>query len=72
MGSQAEMGSRAEQTRGKAGGQGGSWRTREGEAAVADQVVPHLCADKLGRTTREIDRSHNPGFQHREIKPQNL
>ena len=33
--------------------QGGSWRTREGEAAVADQVVPHLCADKLGRTTEE-------------------
>ena len=32
----------------------------------------HICADKPGRTTGEWDRPHNPGFQRREIKPQNL
>ena len=35
---------------------------------LAEQVVPHLCADKLGGTTGERDRPHNPRFQCREIK----
>ena len=35
-------------------------------------VVPHLCADKLGRTTVEQDIPHNPGFQSRKLKLQNL
>ena len=39
---------------------------------VADGVVPHLCADKPGGTTEVQDRTCNPGFQRREIKPQNL
>ena len=38
-----------------------------GEAAG----IPHVHADKLGGTTGEGDRPHNPGFQHGEIKPQN-
>ena len=33
-------------------------------------VVPHSCADKSGGTNGERDRPHNPGLQHREIKPQ--
>ena len=28
--------------------------------------------DKLGGTTGEQERQHNPGFKHGEIKPQNL
>ena len=39
---------------------------------LAECAVPHLCADKSGGTTGKQDRLHNPGFQHREIKPQNL
>ena len=39
---------------------------------LEDQVVPHSCADKLGGTTREQDRLHNPVFQCGYIKPQNL
>ena len=35
----------------------------------ADQVVPHSYADKLGGTTREQDRLHNPAFQFRTLKP---
>ena len=30
---------------------------------LAERVVPHLRADKLGGTTGEQDRLHNPGFQ---------
>ena len=41
---------------------GGGWQTRQS----------HLCADKMGGTTREHAKLHNPGVQHREIKPQNL
>ena len=37
-----------------------------------DWAVPYLHADKLGGTTGERDRPHNPGFQYREIKPPNL
>ena len=39
---------------------------------LVDWVVPHSCVDKPGGTTGEQDRPHNPGLQHREIKPQNL
>ena len=39
---------------------------------LAEWAVPHLCMDKPGGTTRERDRLHSSGFQHREIKPQNL
>ena len=39
---------------------------------LTDQAVPHLCADKPGGRTGERDRLHNPGYQHGEIKPQNL
>ena len=39
---------------------------------LAKQVVPHLLVDKPGETTGERGRLSNPGFQHREIKPQNL
>ena len=39
---------------------------------LADQVVPHLHADKLGGTTGERDRPRNPGFQLRKRKPQLL
>ena len=35
-------------------------------------VVPHLHADKLGRTTWEGDRPSNQGFQHGKRKPQNF
>ena len=31
-----------------------------------------VCVDKLGGTTGERDRLPNPGFQHREMKPQNI
>ena len=31
--------------------QGGGWRTGAGRRQLADQVVPHLCTDKLGVTT---------------------
>ena len=39
---------------------------------LMDLVFPHSCADKLGGTTGDQDRPRNPGFQHGEIKPQNL
>ena len=39
---------------------------------LAERVVPHLFMDKPGGKTGERDRPHNPGFQRREIKPQNL
>ena len=52
---------------------GGSWRTRQARwQQPADQMVPHFHADKPGGTTGERERPHNPGFQHGEIKPQNL
>ena len=38
---------------------------------LVERTVPHWHADKLGGTTGERERLHNPGFQHREIKPQN-
>ena len=62
MGSQAEMGSRAEQTRGKAGGQGGGWQTWPGgRLRTADWVVPYSRADKPGGTTGEQDRPTTQG-----------
>ena len=48
------------------------WRTGWERWQLAEQAVPHLRADKQGGTTRELDRPRNPGFQCREIKPQNL
>ena len=39
---------------------------------LADQPVSHLRADKLGETTGERNKPHNPGFWHRKRKPQNL
>ena len=36
------------------------------------QAVPHFHEDKPGGTTGERDRLRNPGFQHWEIKFQNL
>ena len=39
---------------------------------LVDWAVPHFRADKQGGTTGARDRPHNPGFQCREIKPQNL
>ena len=50
-------------------GQENAWQARQ---QLADQVVPHLCTDKLRETIRELERPSNPGFQHREIKPQNF
>ena len=37
-----------------------------------DSTVRHLCADKLVGTAGDQDRLSNPGFQCRELKPQNL
>ena len=39
---------------------------------LADLAVTHLHVDKPGGRTGEWDRLCNPGFQCREIKPQNL
>ena len=64
----AEMGSRAERIHGKvvAGGPG---RAR---GQLAELGIPHSSADKLGGTTEERDRQHSPGFQPKEVKPQNF
>ena len=48
------------------------WQTGQGRQQLADPVVPHLCADKLGGTTGERERLSNPWFQHGKLKPQNL
>ena len=64
-----ETASRVERTCGKAVAAGGLGQARWW---LEDQAVPHLCADKLGGTTGEQNRSHNPGFQCEEIKPQNI
>ena len=37
---------------------------------LVDPEVPHLHTDEPGGTKREQNRPCNPGFQHREIKPQ--
>ena len=42
-----------------------------GRAWLRERVVPRYHEDKLGGTTGERDRLCNPGFQHREIQPQN-
>ena len=39
---------------------------------LVDWVVSHSHTDKPGGITGEQDRPRNPGFQYREIKPQNL
>ena len=48
------------------------WRGLVARQWLEDQAVPYLHADKLGGTSGEQDRWCNPGFQCREIKPQNL
>ena len=57
---------------GEDSGQRGGWRTWAGKPADGGAAVPHLCGDKPGRITGERERPSNPGFQRREIKPQNL
>ena len=37
-----------------------------------EQPVAYLHADKLERTSGELDKPHYPGFQRMEIKLQNL
>ena len=37
---------------------------------LADPAAPHLNIDKPGGTAGKRNRPHNPGLQHREIKPQ--
>ena len=70
------MGNLMEKTHGKseAGGPGQArwWMSDRAKWWLVDQTIPHSCADKLGGTTGEQDRQHNPGFQHGEIKPQSL
>ena len=60
-----EIGSRG----GKDVRQDGDWRNWWARQRLGDGVIQKLCADKPGGTTGEQDRPHNPGFQHREIKP---
>ena len=51
----------------------GSQVERTHSKVVAEnQAVSHLHVDKPGGTTGEQDRPCNPGFQSREIEPQNL
>ena len=53
------MGSQVERTRSKVAlADSRTWR-------IADWVVLHSNADKIGRTTGEQDRLHNPEFQRR-------
>ena len=52
--------------------QGAMGRTRWARWQLADRAVPHSHVDKPGGTTGEGDRLHIPGFQHGEMKPQNL
>ena len=37
---------------------------------LADPVAPHSHVDKSGGMAGEQNRPHNPGLQHRKIKPQ--
>ena len=66
-----------------AGAERGSWAERTSSKAaagepgwarwwVAEWEVPYLHADKLGGTTREQDRPHNPRSQCEKINSQNL
>ena len=41
---------------------GSGWRTQKVRQQLVEWAVPHLCADKPGRTTWERDRPRNPGF----------
>ena len=42
--------------------QGGGWRTRWAKWQLVEWAVPPVCADKLGGSTGEQDRPHDPGF----------
>ena len=71
------MDSRVERTLGKAAargpGQARWWLVDPVRWWLADRAIPHSCVDKPEGTTGEQDRLRNPGgFQHREIKAQNL
>ena len=63
-----KTGSWLEMTHSKAAARGPGWARQQ----LVEQAVPHVHMDKLGGTNGEQDRPHNPGFQHREIKPQSL
>ena len=63
------MGSQGGEDQRQGSKQVGDW---VGEAVPDRRDFPHSRADKLGGTTGERDRLHNPGCQRREIKPQNL
>ena len=58
------MGTWAERTLGKAVAE----LPGQARLQIEDWPVPHLRADKLGGTTGERDRLHNPEYQHMEIK----
>ena len=70
------MGSQAERTPGKVEAGGPRWARLQLVDQVrqwlAEWVVPHSHADKLGGTTGKRDRPHDPVFQCGEIKPKNL
>ena len=60
------------QTRRRGGDRQPGWRGLAARQWLVGWTVPHLHEDKPGGTNGERDRPHNPGFQHGEIKPQNL
>ena len=73
---EAEMGNWAERTHSKVAdgglGQKRLWLEDQAMQQLAEWAVPYLHADKPGGTTGDWDRLNNPGFQCRELKPQNL
>ena len=60
------------QTGRRGGGRQLVWRELPARQRLVEQAVPHLHADKLGGITGDRDSPHNPVFQSREVKPQNL
>ena len=45
------------------------WRRLITRWQLTKLAVPHFCVNKLGGTTRELDRLCNQEFQHKKIKP---
>ena len=69
----AEMGSWGGEDAWQGGGWlTGGWRMGQARWLLGDQMDPNSCTDKPGGTIGEQERLHNPGFQQREIKHQNL
>ena len=70
------MGSQVERSQGKVVAVRLAWARQQlvdsARRQLADRVVPHLHADKLGGTSGEQDSPYNPGFQRKKRKPQNL